>query len=792
MIRKGSKPARPILPCSGAGAPGNIRGLNSQDPHPQEPDLPAARTPTARQRWKDSNAWRWAFRFAAILAVPWVILAAFEGALRFAGYGYATAYFVPQTIRGEPWLVANPWFGLRFFPPAVARSPSPVLMRADKPAGSVRIFLFGESAAMGDPRPGYGVGRCLETLLRERVPGVEFEVVTTAMTAINSHAILPIARECAGLEGDLWIVYMGNNEMTGPFGPNSVLGVRAPPLWVARSVLTAQKTRVGQWLMAAARTRARSGADAAWGGLGMFQNSQVAPDDDRKVVAYEAFRLNLEGILRAAARARVPVILSSVASNLKDCPPFASMHGKSDRAVAPELWQTRFDEAKSAAAQGNWAVAEILFSEALDSSPSYAESHFRLGDVLLKASRREAARASFEEARNCDALGVRADARINQLAREAARAWARRRVSWVDAEQVLAASSDAGIPGEESFDDHVHLNFEGNYRLAAAFGEEVLRQLPAPAVKERKATWASPEECARRLGLTVWNRCAALEEMIERLAEAPFTNQIGHAARLSRMEQRLGALRKELQPERREAARKVYEEAVAARPGDSWLHQGYAEFLMAIGDLAQASVQMAAVRDLRPHHHAAYLHLGRLLARQQRFDEARAAIERALQLRPGLWEAMVELVQVCAGQGKLDEAHRACDQAGNLRPNDPAVHVLRARLFEMEDQRDRAIESLREALRIQPSSWDARYLLGLQLLLARDFAEAEMELAEAVRARPDFAPGRLNLGFALAQQHRFDEAVPHFREALRLEPGNAQAREFLQTAERIANANRAR
>lgn len=721
-----------------------------------------------------------------------MILGTIEGALRIAGYGYATSFFVQETIQGQRWLVANPWFGLRFFPPSVARSPGPVAMRAEKPAGSVRIFLFGESAAMGDPRPGFGVGRCLETLLRERVPGTEFEVVTTAMTAINSHAILPSARECARLEGDLWIVYMGNNEMAGPFGPNSAFGLRASPPWLARSVLAAQETRVGQVLMATARSWKRPDDDAAWGGLGMFQNSQVAPDDDRKFAAYEAFRLNLEDILRAAARARVPVILSSVASNLKDCPPFASMHGKRDRANAPELWQTRFDEAKRHAAQGNWAVAEILFSEALDSSPSYAELHFRLGEVLLATSQRDAARSSFERARDCDALGVRADSRINSLTQAAARSWGSQRVSWVDAEKGLARCSDAGVPGEESFYDHVHLNFEGNYHLATALAEEVLRQLPGPITRNQKAAWASPDECARRLGLTAWNRCGALEEMIERISEAPFTNQLGHTTRLNRMKQSLAALRKDLQPERREEARKVYQEALATHPDDPWLHQAYAEFLMAIGDLPQASVQMAAVCDLRPHHHAAYLHLGRLLARQQRFDEARTAIERVLELRPGLWDAMVERVHLCAGQDQLDEAHRACDQAGRLRPNDPAVHVLRARLFEKGNQRDRAIQSLREALRIQPSSWDARYLLGLQLLLARDFSGAEAELAEAVRARPDHAAGWLNLGFALAQQQRFGEAVPHFREALRLEPSNAQAREFLQTAERIVNASPAR
>src|SRR6185436_20319789 len=119
----------------------------------------------------------------------------------------------------------------------LARSPSPVVMAAKKPPGRYRIFLLGESAALGDPAPAFGVGRYLQALLRERYPGADFEVVCAAMTAINSHAMLPIARECARYEGDLWIIYMGNNEMAGPFGANTVLGLQAPRAATVRASL---------------------------------------------------------------------------------------------------------------------------------------------------------------------------------------------------------------------------------------------------------------------------------------------------------------------------------------------------------------------------------------------------------------------------------------------------------------------------------------------------------------------------------------------------------------------------
>ncbi|MHB9008060.1 MAG: hypothetical protein ACYDC1_14125 [Limisphaerales bacterium] len=167
------------------------------------------------------------------MLIPLLLLAATEIGLRLAGYGYSTRFFRTATIGGESVLVENDKFGLRFFPAALARTPAPVVLRPAKPPGTIRIFVLGESAALGDPRPAYGFGRYLEVLLRERHPQARFEVVNVAMTAINSHAILPIARECARYDGDFWLVYMGNNEFVGPFGANTVFGPQAPsgPGW---------------------------------------------------------------------------------------------------------------------------------------------------------------------------------------------------------------------------------------------------------------------------------------------------------------------------------------------------------------------------------------------------------------------------------------------------------------------------------------------------------------------------------------------------------------------------------
>ena len=79
----------------------------------------------------------------------------------------------------------------------MARAPYPISIPQDKPPDTVRMFVFGESAALGDPQPAFGLPRMLQAMLELRHPGTQFEVVNAAMIAINSHVILPIARDCA-------------------------------------------------------------------------------------------------------------------------------------------------------------------------------------------------------------------------------------------------------------------------------------------------------------------------------------------------------------------------------------------------------------------------------------------------------------------------------------------------------------------------------------------------------------------------------------------------------------------
>ena len=282
----------------------------------------------------------WAFRLATLTIVPTVLLVGFELALRLFGYGHPAGFFLEKSVSGRPVCVENLEFGRRFFPPGLAREPLPAVFPAQKAGGTYRIFVLGESAAMGYPGPSFSFSRILEVMLRNQFPRTRFEMINTGMTAINSHVIRHIARDCAKLEPDLFIIYMGNNEVVGPFGASGVLGPAVPSLQVIRASLQVKETRTGE-LMASLLNRKSQDprTPRSWDGMIMFSESHVRDDDPAMQTVYAHFNSNLRDVLDVGQNAAAQVLACTVASNLRDSPPFGSLPSRGLSSRVTDEWK---------------------------------------------------------------------------------------------------------------------------------------------------------------------------------------------------------------------------------------------------------------------------------------------------------------------------------------------------------------------------------------------------------------------------------------------------------------------
>jgi tetratricopeptide (TPR) repeat protein len=687
------------------------------------------------------------FRVLALVLAPVLALGLLEAGLRLAGYGYDTAFFKKIHVGNSDFLVNNDDFVRRFFPPQSARLPGVLRMEAEKPPGVCRIFILGESAALGDPSPPYGAGRYLRALLSERFPGHPFEVINVAITAINSHAILPIARECARHQGDFWIVYMGNNEMVGPFGAASVFGAQAPPRWIVRLGLALQQWRSGQWLMALTRDlKAKGSSAASWGGMEMFLGNQIPPDDPRKEMVYRNFHQNLRDILHAGLDSGARVVLNTVAVNLKDCPPFASVSATNTAQGAAHSAETEYRHAQSLLAQGSAAAARDEFQKACDD----------------------------------DTLPFRADSRVNALIRQTAGEFAGPALLFCDAASPpTLGEAPSAIPGGEIFYEHVHFNFEGNYRLGRAWADKIEPLLPADVRGAGANDWASKEICDRRLGLTDWSRVITLNEIIRRRRQPPLNSQANNQSELEQLDRELTGLRRRMDAADVADARAIYIQDIQRDPDDYLLRFNYGDFLEGIGDASEAAAQWREVEELLPQYYLPFLEQGRMLEREGRLDDAAENFRRALSLYPRATVAWFELGNIHASQGKYAAALDECEHARRLEPNQPAFSACMGRVLSRMNRHADALEKFRESIQIQPGYFDGRLALAEELLGTGRDGEAEAQFDEAVRLRPDSARAHLELGQTLLKEGRGEAAHQEFEKALRLDPKNATARQYL-------------
>src|SRR5262249_34189956 len=192
----------------------------------------------------------------------------------------------------------------------------------------------GESAAQGDPEPTFGLARFLQAMLEEALPGVRVEVANAGLTAINSHALVPIARDLARHAPDVAVVYAGDNEVGGPFGPGTVLTGRPPSLALVRASLALGTTRIGQLLGALGRR----GKDVptAWRGVELFLDHQVRADDPAMDLVYRGVASNLAEVLQVFRRQGARVGVSTVGTRRRGFAPLASAPR-----LGPPLWARR-------------------------------------------------------------------------------------------------------------------------------------------------------------------------------------------------------------------------------------------------------------------------------------------------------------------------------------------------------------------------------------------------------------------------------------------------------------------
>ena len=693
----------------------------------------------------------WIFRLIAVILVPLIVLGLVELGLRVFGYGYNPSAMVARRLNGRPAFADNNTFPWRFFPRAISRDFDPFIFPSQKPQKTFRIFIMGSSAAQGVPDGAFCFGRILAVMLRDTFPSWKFEVVNTALTAVNSHVALPLAQECARHQADLIIVYMGNNEVVGPYGPGTVFNPFYSSLGLIRFNMALKTLRLGQ-LLSGLFQPSGSGKNNSrvWRGMEMFLQSQIPAADTRLPFVYAHFGQNLEDITRAALSRGARIIICTVGTNLKDCPPFASQHRRGLSFDRREEWKGLYDRGIEKESSADTAAALELYLSAAEIDDAYADLHFRLGRCYWLSGDYERSRLSFLKARELDTLRFRADGEINRLLREKAAGRESQGIYFADVERIFADESAHGLPGRELFLDHVHMTFQGNYLVARALFDRVKSLLPAEATKETGLKVGPPdaEACAEKLAYADWDRYQIVDEMLNAYYRTPpFTNQIYHSAQIAEMEQELADLRALLSPAVLQESAARYERAIAQSPQDWWLHWKYAQLLTLGQDRArEALAHYEALTKLVPHSFRGYAGLGFIQHRLHDEEGAIASCLKALAIDPSKAEVQNNLAAAYMTKGWTARAEARFKKAIALRPSYEAAYINLALLYAQSGRLKESVQVCRQGLAFEPDSTDlilalAQYLgqTGMQ-----EEAIAELKKAQQKDPRNEAVNQRLN------------------------------------------------
>ena len=693
----------------------------------------------------------WLFRIIALTVIPVLLFVLLELGLRISGYGFPADAMIKYKENGEVFYCDNVKFCWRFFPKIIAREFNPFRIPADKSDDTYRIFVLGASAAQGEPDGAFGFGRVLQKMLQDMYPETNFEVVIAATAAINSHVVLEIAKDCARHDPDLFVVYLGNNEVTGPYGAGTVFSPLSSNLSLIRAGIAFKATKLGQLLNSLTEwIGTRSKRPTVWRGLEMFLNNQVRADDRGLDMVYQHFRSNLQDIVRAGGEAGAKIVICTVGSNLKDNPPFASLHRFDITQAEKKNWDELYRQGVTFETDGNYqrAIEQYLAASQIDST--FADLHFRMGRCYWALEDYDTAKQSYIKARELDTLRFRADSRINQIVHSVADSRTGEDVYLADAVTTFETNSPHGTTGFELFYEHVHLNFKGNYLLAKTVFEKVQELLPQRITTNRAddSVPLTQDECALRLAYTPWDQYVLADEVLRRfIIKPPFTNQLYHEEQVTAMEQQCKALKDNLAPEAFEESAAQYFQAIQDDPQDLYLRWKFGRLLAEdFRDYRSAAEQFQFVQRAIPHSYVMYDALGSLYQAMGSFDAAIYNFQKAIKIKPTCGNAHYYLGTIYQKQGETKKAIEHYSKAIEFLPNYVLAYNNLADLYYKKGDVDKAAEVCRRG----------------------------------VISVPDSSLLHFSLALIIHKQGHVDEAIQELRAVVKLDPNNAQARQILE------------
>jgi tetratricopeptide (TPR) repeat protein len=176
-------------------------------------------------------------------------------------------------------------------------------------------------------------------------------------------------------------------------------------------------------------------------------------------------------------------------------------------------------------------------------------------------------------------------------------------------------------------------------------------------------------------------------------------------------------------------ARQLYRQALGAHGDHPDLHYGLATVNFLLNDLHGAAYHFLEVTRLDPVRAGAFVNLGAVYNRLEKYDDAIAALRKGIQLDASRAEGYYNLGVVYRQCDELDLAIQAYREATRINPRMADAHYNLANIYLEKEQFSLAIGHYRHSLELRPT-WE-KAQRGLEAALAAQNPEANRPVSAA-------------------------------------------------------------
>lgn len=606
---------------------------------------------------------------------------------------------------------------------------------AAKPHDTLRIFAFGGSTTYGHPfdwRTSFP--RWLEDLVNATDPDRKCEAINAGGISYASYRIIPLIREVLRYQPDLVIVFTGHNEFLERRTYSSLFrqgGILVTIRSVVEDLHIYQALRRGMVMALPGLRQQSEHVPVESRGVSAEEREKRSPESktllneevtailDRSAgldlyhrdeqfswAVVEHLAHNLKTMITLCKQAGVPIFLVHPVSNIKDFSPFKSEHAGSLNARQCARLDAELEKGARLFRDGRNDEAVRVLERVERQDPLFAEAHFWKAKALLAKGMADAAKRDFVRAKDMDVCPLRSITPIEDEIAEVARSEKVPLIPFKEAVERLARETGdmSGIPGNESFLDHVHPTIERHQMLA----EQILSEMIAQRLVSEKRQHTRDQ------------RQAVYDAGMKSLDRQFFATKDLNLAKVLRW------------AGKKREAREALQRAGEMLAGNPEVHKMMGSFLLEEGDLQKAVTEYTRAVELSGNDPRMEYSLALAYYRAGSKDDAERMYEKLLRNDPRNTDVCADLATILLEKGNVEGALKILEKGLEITSDSQMLFAPYALALAMSGKAVDAIPWMLRAVRAEPGNPRHFYnLAGMYAVVGRS-ADALRALDEAV------------------------------------------------------------